>query len=456
MLIGVLLPISFGAPNADVSFGRYLGEATLAISLVVMFANLLLMLAGHIGRRHREWWFAVAGMGLFVAHPMLGGVLDTPLDLGRHAIGALAVLVAAGRIETTRWPSRVGYLIGVVLAAVAIVGSLAALIVDSSASTGLAKAATVAFAGSAVALGGLALVYGQRHPDGALITFGTTVLAAGFGGVLLLRTSSDEVTVGVATICGVAAVLALTAAITALFEALARRETRREALVLSHGLTVARLEAEAARFKEITHDQRSTLLAIEAAAERMQTQPSGELAAAVASEAARLNRLLAGDGSPGTVFGLEEAILPMVECMRAFGNEIGLVVHDDVSVWGDLDEIVEIVGALVDNALTHGEAPIRIELGHAGDRAVLRVVDQGPGVPAPLRESVFERGVTTQPEDHSGLGLFSARRMIESGGGSLVIAADDGAFELTLPVERPAALPAPMEVLGVLREADGA
>ncbi len=439
VLLGVLLPVALGVPEPGLRPGRFVGEIVLGISLLAVFANVVLMLAAHVGRRRREWWFALGGLGLAMAHPVLDGVLSSAgswLGPARLAIGTVSLLALSRLIELGGWQARAVRSIGVTLGGLALV-AVAVETIDPGAPASLTDSAAFAFAGAAIAVGGIAFIYGQRSPDGTLISFGMTALAVGFGGLLLLVSGDTALTVSVATVSAVAAVAAIAASIMSLLEALARRELRREALMLSRGLALARLEAQADRFSELAHDQRSALLAIEAAAERMRTQPSGQLAAAVASEAARLNRLLADRTDGADAFDLHAAVLPMVECMRAFGSEIGVSVHDDVSVWGGVDEVVEIVGVLIDNALTHGQAPVRVEIGAHENGAVLRVSDSGPGVPAPLRESVFERGVSTRPAAHSGLGLFSARRMAEAAHGSLSIADADGAFELVLPTDRP-------------------
>jgi len=64
------------------------------------------------------------------------------------------------------------------------------------------------------------------------------------------------------------------------------------------------------------------------------------------------------------------------------------------------------------------------------------VRDSGPGVPPDMREGLFRPGRTTKP-DGSGFGLFLARRLVESYGGSLTSSAQGGRgaiFSVYLPV----------------------
>ncbi|MGB9742783.1 MAG: two-component system sensor histidine kinase NtrB [candidate division WOR-3 bacterium] len=67
---------------------------------------------------------------------------------------------------------------------------------------------------------------------------------------------------------------------------------------------------------------------------------------------------------------------------------------------------------------------------------VIKISDQGPGIPAKLRRRVFEPFFTTK-EKGSGLGLFIARRIVELHNGRIAITGKTGtgtAVEVKLPV----------------------
>jgi signal transduction histidine kinase len=102
----------------------------------------------------------------------------------------------------------------------------------------------------------------------------------------------------------------------------------------------------------------------------------------------------------------------------------------DVGV--DADVVERIVAPLLENAVRYAASAVRVETVTRDGMVVIRVSDDGPGVPAELVDVVFEpgrRGV----DGHAGagLGLSLARRLARAAGGDLVLA--DGVFEVSLP-----------------------
>lgn len=82
---------------------------------------------------------------------------------------------------------------------------------------------------------------------------------------------------------------------------------------------------------------------------------------------------------------------------------------------------------------------IVMTIGRSGNRIALSVEDNGPGVPADLREKVFEPFFTTgRPGATLGLGLAVSRRLAVDSGGSLTLA-DAGPPGARFDVEVPAA-----------------
>ena len=95
---------------------------------------------------------------------------------------------------------------------------------------------------------------------------------------------------------------------------------------------------------------------------------------------------------------------------------------------------------LLTNAIRYGASPIKVCLDQHERRAIVEVIDHGPGVPKPERERIFDPyerlhasgGLPTS----LGLGLTLSRQLARIMGGDLIYCPRDGipCFELTLPV----------------------
>ena len=93
-----------------------------------------------------------------------------------------------------------------------------------------------------------------------------------------------------------------------------------------------------------------------------------------------------------------------------------------------------IVNAELALASTKGE--IGVELDAADGWVVVRVVDQGPGVPPDTRDKAFEAFVSTRdPWEGAGLGLWAARAIAAEHGGTVSLAdrPAGATFEMRLP-----------------------
>jgi signal transduction histidine kinase len=87
----------------------------------------------------------------------------------------------------------------------------------------------------------------------------------------------------------------------------------------------------------------------------------------------------------------------------------------------DLLKIV-FVNLLVNGAhAMHGRGTIRVSLAAVADTCQIVFADEGPGIPAEFREKIFTPFFTTKSRG-SGLGLPTARRLIEAHRGSITIA----------------------------------
>jgi signal transduction histidine kinase len=89
-----------------------------------------------------------------------------------------------------------------------------------------------------------------------------------------------------------------------------------------------------------------------------------------------------------------------------------------IALCGDAKLLRRMVRNLLENAAQHGKPPIRVELRHEGDNAVLCVIDAGAGIPETERERVFEPFLQLGGERKgTGLGLALVRRIARLHGG---------------------------------------
>jgi signal transduction histidine kinase len=107
-------------------------------------------------------------------------------------------------------------------------------------------------------------------------------------------------------------------------------------------------------------------------------------------------------------------------------------------VRADRQKLTQVVVNLVRNALfaTKPSEGVRVSLGvRSGGHVGISVEDEGPGVPPEIRPRLFQPFASGKGEGGVGLGLYMARLIVESHGGTLeLVDAPKGArFEVALP-----------------------
>ena len=105
----------------------------------------------------------------------------------------------------------------------------------------------------------------------------------------------------------------------------------------------------------------------------------------------------------------------------------------------DADQLGRIITNLLINAgqAMPGGGKVQVDAEREGTVTVMRIADDGPGIPADLREQVFQALYTTKAKG-SGLGLSLSRRIAEAHGGVIAVEASarGAAFRLTVPDSR--------------------
>ena len=139
--------------------------------------------------------------------------------------------------------------------------------------------------------------------------------------------------------------------------------------------------------------------------------------------------------------GLEDTLRVMTPRLRS-----GIAVERDYDatlppVLGSPGDLNEVWTQLIDNArdAMDGRGVLRIATARRGDRAVVAITDDGPGIPDDVRERIFDPFFTTKPVGQGvGLGLDIVRRIVQGRHrGEVRVRSRPGEtrFEVLLPFE---------------------
>jgi len=111
---------------------------------------------------------------------------------------------------------------------------------------------------------------------------------------------------------------------------------------------------------------------------------------------------------------------------------------DDAVVMADSGLLERVLANLIDNALRYAQdSPVRVTAGQVGDRVLIAVVDEGPGIPRGAEDQLFAPFQRLGDNDTSigvGLGLSVARGFVEAMGGT-ISATDTPGGGLTVEID---------------------
>ena len=311
-----------------------------------------------------------------------------------------------------------------------IIGSLLGFVTDSGTLSDLARAAVavILVAGGAAILFGIRLARGVGPPLDALVEAAGRVEAGDYA------TRVPEVDRG-------------------------PRELRD--LVRAFNTMTARLEVDETQRRrllaEVSHELRTPLAVIQGNVEAIVDgvyPADAEHLGTVLEETRVLSRLiedlrtlsLAEAGTLALHREPTDLSIVAAEVARSFeqlaltaGAAIELELADDLPLL-DVDPIRmrEVLANLVANALRYVEPGGTVRIGGhlSAEGVVLEVVDDGPGIPAELLPTVFDRFAKSSDSRGSGLGLAIARAIVESHGGRIAAESPPGGgttIRLVLP-----------------------
>jgi two-component system sensor histidine kinase KdpD len=248
--------------------------------------------------------------------------------------------------------------------------------------------------------------------------------------------------------------------------AIARRRDALQAEAVETALLRRSDDIKTALLRAVSHDLRTPLTSVVAAGHALGTSSlseaeRAELSAVVVEEGTRLaglvdklldlSRLQAGSAAPRADWvSVEDLVAAASEGLRSPGRPVRLVVDAGVPEFrADAAQLERALANLLENALRYaGDSPVSVHARRTGDRVVISVIDQGPGIEATELQRIFEpfyrgRNSASAPWTGSGLGLAIAKGFIEANGGTITVDSLPGqgtSFVISLPIEGQPAL----------------
>jgi two-component system, OmpR family, sensor kinase len=229
-------------------------------------------------------------------------------------------------------------------------------------------------------------------------------------------------------------------------------------------LGAARTEVETALTRQrefvadASHELRTPLTAILANLEILESElrdDQAEVAGAALRSSRRMRRLVAdllllaradaGRRSPTRTVDLSNVAREAAAEASALaaGHSLSLDLAGGVVVEGVPDDLHRLALNLIENCVIHSPqgTPVTVSVRAEDGQAVLEVADRGPGIPAEMRNRVFERfsrgDGDTGAAGGTGLGLAIVRAVAEAHGGSVSLDEPEGGgarFRVRLPL----------------------
>tara|TARA_R100001143_G_scaffold62846_2_gene67314 strand:- start:821 stop:1300 length:480 start_codon:yes stop_codon:yes gene_type:complete len=118
---------------------------------------------------------------------------------------------------------------------------------------------------------------------------------------------------------------------------------------------------------------------------------------------------------------VREAASTMLPLFEVYGRNIELHLIDDLVVQGNPDLLREAIRNVLENALYHGAGLVTMtQTNDTNITAILRIADEGTGVPPESQEAMFVRFRKGRENSAgSGLGLAIVRRTLRNAGGDV-------------------------------------
>ncbi|MFQ5774043.1 MAG: sensor histidine kinase [Kiloniellaceae bacterium] len=234
---------------------------------------------------------------------------------------------------------------------------------------------------------------------------------------------------------------------------------QRELATMQHGLRAAlqqkaHLAALGIAVTKINHDLRNILATARLVSDRLTDSEDPEVRRVTPTVLSAIDRAV---NLCAQTLDFTREGAPMVEPsrfdLRALVAEVGGTLPDLVNgravlhglldgpleIEADREQLHRVLSNLGRNAIQAGATRIEVSARREGERFIIEVADNGPGLPPRAREHLFQPFTGSSRPGGTGLGLAIARELMRAHGGDLRLQRSTGegtCFQLILPASR--------------------
>jgi len=187
---------------------------------------------------------------------------------------------------------------------------------------------------------------------------------------------------------------------------------------------------------DLAHGLKTPLAVLAQEAARAEASGAAELGDTIAAQVARMRRQVdyhlanaraaVSRATPGARCSVRESAdglartLLKLHANRSLRLEV--IAGADHQVRVRREDLDEMLGNLLDNACTWARTQVTLSSAIAGTAIVITIDDDGPGIPAAMRDAVPQRGVRAdEAASGSGFGLAIVRELADLHGGSVAL-----------------------------------
>ncbi|MDD5058929.1 MAG: ATP-binding protein [Sideroxydans sp.] len=199
----------------------------------------------------------------------------------------------------------------------------------------------------------------------------------------------------------------------------------------------------------ISHDLRTPLARMRLAIEMLPDNTDPKLIARLQRDVEDMNRLIGEflgvsrdlQKEPAQLIDLNHLLDELADNAKTDGAQAVWQAHGEAKIVAGEMSLRRILGNLLGNAIRYGGGKtVELKLEISGNKTVIRILDNGPGIPPQELENVFRpfyrvETSRSQTTGGSGLGLAIARQLAEANGWKVeLLARDEGGLEARLTI----------------------